>query len=195
MGTNEAVEFVNQACKETASQVRYALAYEAELAVRVFAEHSEWPDMQPMPRRPQAARCPPLQLVPNEGQGHQPQQTASGWKCARCGKRARRWHDLADTRCGGHAAAQLTIQFGAQAVTDQGHVLWKTGPWVWCRRCGHHAQQRLAGLRTRCPGHPEQTWQLGNLCAGRAPKAKVRDRPVGTPTPLTLSDWDNWWRH
>ena len=89
-GTYELLGYIQQACKEEAAKVRFALNFQAKLATRVFAEHGAWLDVQPTPRRQRAARCHPLQLVPNEGQGHQPQKTGSGWKCARCGKRAQK---------------------------------------------------------------------------------------------------------
>ena len=41
VGTNEVLAFVSQACTEAVSQARFALALQAELAARVFAEHSE----------------------------------------------------------------------------------------------------------------------------------------------------------
>ena len=41
-------------------------------------------------------------------------------------------------------------------------------PWIWCRKCGAHSQQRLASLSKQCRGQ-KNTAQLRNLNAARHP--------------------------
>ncbi|CAK0875010.1 unnamed protein product [Prorocentrum cordatum] len=62
-GGNEWLAYVQQAWKETAAQVRFALNFQAELAERVFSTEDDWPDMQPPPPRGSQAPRIGLQLV------------------------------------------------------------------------------------------------------------------------------------
>ena len=32
------------------------------------------------------------------------------------------------------------------------HVIWRTGPWTWCHRCGVHSMHKILGLKARCKG-------------------------------------------
>ncbi|CAK0879271.1 unnamed protein product [Prorocentrum cordatum] len=84
---------------------------------------------------------------------------------------------------------------GGAAPSAAGHRtghLWRTAEMVWCRRCGRHVVRRLAKLREECPGRPTQQWQLANLKAGRVPKARTTDPPIGRPAPLMEAEWDAW---
>ncbi|CAK0857020.1 unnamed protein product, partial [Prorocentrum cordatum] len=99
---------------------------------------------------------------------------------------------LPDECCRGHVAAKLPMVFATAGAFSNGHRLWKTSTWVWCQRCGQHAQRRLAGLRGGCHGCPKQPWHLANLRAGRAPKAHADGPQVGVPTPLTEAEWEEW---
>ena len=88
--------------------------------------------------------------------------------------------------CKGHPEAHVRVK---------GHALWQTGPFVWCRRCGHLGRQFVDGLGERCRGVVQAggtASRLRNLAAGRSPYAKVSSAVIGRPTRLTLATWLQW---
>ncbi|CAK0872654.1 unnamed protein product, partial [Prorocentrum cordatum] len=162
-GTNVMLQYIDEACNAAAEKIHYMLNFQAEITTRVLDEHSQWPDVQELPKSRQGARwsVAPLQV-------------------------------LQDECCRGHVAANLPMVFATAGAFSNGHQLWKTSTWVWCQRCGQHAQRRLAGLRGGCNGRPKRPWHLANLRAGRAPKAHVDDPPVGVPARLTEAEREEW---
>ncbi|CAK0884123.1 unnamed protein product, partial [Prorocentrum cordatum] len=190
-GTNVMLQYVDDACNAAAENIHYVLNYQAELTTQVLDEHSRWPDVQELPKSRQGAR-PSIQLVPGPAQAHDIQRRPGGrWECVRCHRRAP-LQVLRDECCRGHVAANLPIVFTTAGAVSNGHRLWRTSTWIWCQRCGQHAQRRLAGLRGECLGRPGQPWRLLNLRAGREPNAHVADPPVGVPAPFTEAEWEEW---
>jgi len=43
-------------------------------------------------------------------------------------------------------------RFGQQAErrAELRHVVWRTGGWTWCHRCGVHSKHKIIGLKVRC---------------------------------------------
>ncbi|CAK0869776.1 unnamed protein product, partial [Prorocentrum cordatum] len=160
-GTDVMLQYVDEACNAAAAKIHNALKYQAELTTRVLDEHFRRPDIQELPKSRQGAR-PSIQLVPDTAQAHD----------------IRRRPGAADECCRGHVAASLPIVFTTAGAVSDGHRLWRTSTWIWCRRCGQHAQRRLAGLRGECLGRPGQPRRLVNLRAGKEPNAHVADPPV-----------------
>ena len=70
-----------------------------------------------------------------------------------------------------------------------GHILWRTGPWTWCRRCGGHARKKVYKLAEDCKGRPSgqpARERRQRLADGRDPlHAKER---VGEARPLTRDE-------
>ena len=167
-GTNVFRRGVSLALDAEAGKVKGALDL-----LRAFVDQQSgesWPDVDPAPRggpRQARAQSAPAAMPDQREERH--------------------------GRPAGHAAAALRVQRGPGdgQARAQGHALWRTGPVVWCARCGKYARQAARALLLPCRGAAQNTdrWVLGNLRAGRMPKASRADAAVGVPRVLTCEEW------
>ena len=75
-------------------------------------------------------------------------------------------------------------------ISVRGHSLWRSGPWIWCARCGNHSAQRAVGLKGHCtPKTERQSRELGNLRAGRGPRDRAAQGRTFQPERLTVAPW------
>ena len=52
------------------------------------------------------------------------------------------------------------------------HALMRTGPYLWCCRCGRYVKSAVRGLKLQCLGQPSDAaaqWRLDRLATGRDP--------------------------
>ena len=97
--------------------------------------------------------------------------------------------ELMRSPCSGHVAARIVRPL-AWFVTVKGHRLWRSGPWVWCSRCGCHSQRRAVGLKLGCvPKGVRQSRELRDFREGRAPRMPASAGRVYQPERLTLASW------
>eukprot|EP00973_Karenia_brevis_P021309 2929888-Karenia_brevis.AAC.1 len=70
-----------------------------------------------------------------------------------------------------------------------GHQLMKTGPWVWCLRCGKHSLKKVVGLNASCNGRLHGQYRVfhGRLRAGAHPYSGAE---VAAAKPLLAEDWE-----
>ena len=74
-----------------------------------------------------------------------------------------------------------------------GHVIWATGPYLWCKRCGHHSKQKVYNLASQCMPPDKSKRGLWNryarLSNGQSPYARAADERIGVPHRVTLEQW------
>ena len=86
----------------------------------------------------------------------------------------------------------MVIDDVGRHVSVNGHVLWRTGHFVWCSRCPVYASKIVRGLATKCCGVVKQPARRTNLAEGRAPNAAKRGRVLAALVRLTVADWLAW---
>merc|ERR1712129_8694 len=120
-----------------------------------------------------------------------------GQQCKRCGKVAVNGATLAAANqhhCKGSTCAKMLLDELGPYVRVKGHNLWRTGPYLWCAKCGSYTKRCVRGLGRQCRhGIPEAArgqlagWK--NLAAGKAPRAKRCDEPIAQARRVTLAEW------
>ena len=71
-----------------------------------------------------------------------------------------------------------------------GRLVWRTGAWTWCHRCGVHSMHKVIGLRTVCRGRFVNTQakvRRDRLRQGRHPYSDVWLGVEATPLPRRAS--------
>ena len=99
--------------------------------------------------------------------------------------------ELMRSACAGHVASRIVQPCPLAWYIDvRGHRLWRSGPWIWCARCGCHSSQRAVGLKGHCtPKNERQSRELGNLRAGRGPRDAAARSRMYQPERLTVAAW------
>ncbi len=96
-------------------------------------------------------------------------------------------------KCRRHPAGRVRIDPRTTYASSAGHVLWRTGPFVWCWRCARHPRSQLRDLSAPCSGAVQQRWWCRNLAEGHGPKtprARVAEfTPLGLPRRLLAREW------
>ena len=126
----------------------------------------------------------PLPPDPNPGwEGHrvstlQDKHEPFPFVCTRCGRRSKSADALSKIPCEGRAA-------GARLV-HASHLLYQTGDFVFCNRCGGHGVAVVSKLKSPCQGDQglsnSAKDRLGRLRRGRSP----RDPKLFLGTPVRL---------
>ena len=137
-----------------------------------------------------ACACACVWRVTEVGYGH-PVQYA---QCVRCWKtfRGPQAHtELMRTPCTGNVAQRIVRPSPVSwYINVKGHHLWRSGPYVWCARCGCHSSQRAVGLKDDCkPRTERQSRELCNLRAGRKPRGAASEGRQYWPERLTVAGW------
>ena len=88
----------------------------------------------------------------------------------------------------------MEVEDGRGAVVTKGHMLYRSGPIIWCSRCAAYSQKRVRGLAKPCPRRVRARDTLDNLMAGRPPLARKAARAEYTPKRLTITEWLEWRR-
>ena len=99
------------------------------------------------------------------------------------------------TTCSGHAAVRMVLDSLRGFVMAKGHALWRTGPFVWCGRCGCHSSKYIRGFALECKGalsNREYKRHRGNLASGKRALAKKGEPAIATPQRLTVQAWLDW---
>ena len=68
--------------------------------------------------------------------------------------------------------------------------MWKTGPYIWCARCGAHSRKVLRLLNAECRGVVKGSYCSirDRLAEGRQPVFKAQDAEfLGAPERLTVN--------
>jgi len=71
------------------------------------------------------------------------------------------------------------------------HVIWRTGPWTWCHRCGVHSMHKILGLKARCKGkfaNSQARDRRDRLRLGLHPYSGVETQAVPRPMPRCGKD-------
>jgi ribonuclease HI len=199
LGTNRFLAVIGQAVTNAAEKVTGALDYLAGCGKAVLERDGKWLDVTPPPRgigdsvkqvEKDSVKLPKKHLFCGIIDGH------PEWlQCGVCLKTVRGARELEVgmlTACVEHPAHRLCRGTLASHASANGHHLWSTGPHVWCALCGHHTERCRRKLATPCTGVVVAKWCLANLRAGRAPRARVAEAPVGRPVRLTVAGWVRW---
>ena len=147
----------------------------------------------PVAKPPAEAKAPQQEhvaRVTEVGYGH-PVQYA---QCVRCWKafRGPQAHvELMRTACTGHVAQRIVRPNPLTwFISVRGHRLWRSGPYIWCARCGCHSSQKAVGLKDQCkPRTERESRELGNLRAGRKPRGRASEGRQYWPERLTVAGW------
>ena len=135
-------------------------------------------------RRP---RVPPLPVVPQ--QPHALRLVDGFLTCDCCTRRAM-------THAGRRRMQyeECTQQHGydrrlrKNGVHDQRlqHVLWRTGSWTWCHKCGLHSMYKVLGLAMRCKGkfiNSQARQRRDRMRNGRHPYSDIELGVIPRPMP------------
>jgi len=163
----------------------------------LFVLCSHWPaDTQPRPKAKAKAKAaavgvPRVEPPPGQAQlhpeaPHQLERGAQRIGCAVCRRYTRLSSAVAAQRAFMKSECKGPLEQRASGSTGEGrpgrlefgpgHRLWKSGPVVWCQRCGAYAEVRCRELRHPCKGPAEggpRAGQLARLKSGRHPLTGV----------------------
>jgi hypothetical protein len=194
-GVNQFLAFIGQAVTDAADKVTGALDLISLLAKAVIERDGKWTDATPPPRGVGDSICKPPRLEAPAAQ-HEVRELVAGqpgWQqCGRCLRAVlgeTELEALRRTPCVVHPAQRLVADTLSKYASSNGHLLWVTGPYLWCSRCVCHTKLCVRNLAKQCSGHVKAKWCLVNLRAGRAPKAKVSDEVIGVPVRLSVAHW------
>ena len=84
-----------------------------------------------------------------------------------------------DTTVGKHGGS-------SSRLSSVGHVVWRTGPWTWCHRCGVHSMHKVLGLKVACKGrfaNSQAQVRRDRLRIGRHPYTDVELDAEPRPLP------------
>ena len=159
-------------------------------SARLTSDTTPYEPVRKPPAAPKASRQEHVARLTEVGYGY-PVQYA---QCVRCWKafRGPQAHaELMRTACAGHVAQRIVRPNQLSwFITVKGHHLWRSGPYVWCARCGCHSSQRAVGLKEDCkPRSARASRELGNLRAGRKPRGLASEGRQYWPERLTVAGW------
>ena len=102
------------------------------------------------PAQPKEARQEHVARVTEVGYGH-PVQYAQCVRCWRAFRGPQAHVELMQTACTGHVAQRIVRPSPLSwYISVRGHHLWRSGPYIWCARCGCHSSQKAVGLKDFC---------------------------------------------
>jgi len=73
---------------------------------------------------------------------------------------------------------------------DLGHLVWRTGAWTWCHRCGLHSMHKIIGLKPACKGkfaNSQAKVRRDRLRQGRHPYSDILLGAHAAPVPRRAS--------
>ena len=173
-----------QALEEYADKVTWSLG--AIAAMHMACGEEGWKDAEQVrlvrPVRESKPATLRLEVGPMNPHIFHKQVSSQGWSCEKCGCTVRTEGGLEKikrTECSGSIIAGLQPATAAEEARPNGHILKRTGPVVFCDKCGRYAHKHLRSLKAACPGFQTAlSTQLIRMRTGKHPVSKEYLGPV-----------------
>ena len=159
-------------------------------SARLRSDTTPYEPVRKPPAAPKAPRQEHVARVTEVGYGH-PVQYAQCMRCWKTFRGTQAHAELMRTPCTGNVARRIVRPSPVSwYINVKGHHLWRSGPYIWCARCGCHSSQRAVGLKDECkPRTERKSRELGNLRAGRRPRGAASEGRQFWPERLTVAGW------